>query len=182
MAFMVSQPRRKFRRTKKTTLIVGEGPTEKAFLQHIQQTYVTRDMDIAVKVESGSGGSPKSVIEKAIRLRSSRSYDQCFVLVDKDLPFCPDRELKRRMRKKPHIEILNATPCIEGLFLAILDPKFSQQSKLTDFCKNTFEEKYISQHKKSDKRSYEKIFSKQILDKRRQDVLELDAILRAMGV
>ncbi|VAX38288.1 hypothetical protein MNBD_UNCLBAC01-1589 [hydrothermal vent metagenome] len=179
---MVSRSRQKSRRTKKAILFVGEGPTEKAFLQHLQQMYITRDMNIVVKVESGSGGSPRSVIEKAIRLRSSRSYDQCFVLIDKDLPFAPAGELKKRMRKKLRIEILNATPCIEGLFLAILNPRFSQQSKSTDFCKSAFEGKYISQHKKSDKRSYEKIFSKQILDERRQNVVELDAILRAMGV
>ncbi len=179
---MVSRPRRKPRRTKKTILIVGEGPTEKAFLQHVQQTYVTRDMDIAVKVESGSGGSPQSVIEKAIRLRSSRSYDQCFVLIDKDLPFVPAGELKRRMSKKPSIQILNATPCIEGLFLTIVDSKFSQEAKTTDSCKCAFEEKYIRQDKKSDKRSYTKIFPRDLLDERRQDVVELDAILRAMGV
>ena len=38
---MVPQPRQKQRRTKKTILIVGEGPTEKAFLQYIKQLYVT---------------------------------------------------------------------------------------------------------------------------------------------
>ncbi|MCK4946371.1 MAG: RloB domain-containing protein, partial [Alphaproteobacteria bacterium] len=123
---MVPRPRQKQRRTKKTVLIVGEGPTEKAFLQHIKQLYVTRDMDVVVKVECSFGGSPQSVVEKAVRLKGSRSYDKCFVLVDSDVAFEPDGELQKRMRKKPLIEMLNATPCIEGLMLAILKhPKFS---------------------------------------------------------
>lgn len=56
---MVSRPRHKFRHTKKTVLIVGEGPTEKAFLQYLKDVYVTREKNIAVKVECGSGFSQK---------------------------------------------------------------------------------------------------------------------------
>jgi len=104
------------------------------------------------------------------------------VLIDKDLPFVPVGELKRRMSKKPSIQILNATPCIEGLFLTILDAKFSQEAKTTDSCKCAFEGKYIPQGKKSDKRVYAKIFPRGVLDERRQKVIELDAILRVMGV
>jgi len=173
---------RKFRRTKKTVLIVGEGPTEKAFLQHIKQLHITREMDIAVKVECGSGGAPRSVVERAVRLKGSRAYDKCFVLIDADLPFEPDSTLEKHMRKKPRIEMLKATPCIEGLFLAILKyPKFSQTKTTSGICKRMFEE-YLSQDKKIDKRSYEKIFQREILDERRSNFSELDAILKAMGV
>ena len=179
---MVPRPQRKQRRTKKTILIVGEGPTEKAFLQHIKQLYVTRDMDIVVKVECGSGGSPQSVVEKAVRLKSSRSYDKCFVLVDSDVAFEPDGELQKRIKKKPRIEMLNATPCIEGLMLAILKhPKFSQAKTSSDECKRMFD-KYVPEDKKTDKRSYEGIFSKEILEARRKNVEELDCILRAKEV
>lgn len=179
---MVSPPMRKFRRTKKTVLIVGEGPTEKAFLQHIKQLYITREMDIAVKVECGSGGAPRSVVERAVRLKGSRSYDKCFVLVDADLPFEPDSELEKRMRKKPRVEMLKATPCIEGLMLAILKhPKFSQTKTSSNDCKQMFD-KYVSQHKKTDKRSYESIFPKENFDTRRQNVGELNSILKAMGI
>ena len=172
---MVPRPHRKQRRTKKTILIVGEGPTEKAFLQHIVKLYVTRDMPIAVKVQCGSGGSPQSVVEKAIRLK--QAYDKCFVLVDSDVPFEPDKELQKRMKKKPRIEMLNATPCIEGLLLAILKhPKFSQTKTSSDDCKRMFYE-YVPEDKKTDKRVYDGVFSKEILEARRKDVPELDAIL-----
>ena len=179
---MVSRPRQRFRHTKKTVLIVGEGPTEKAFLQYLKDMYITREMDIAVKIECGSGGSPKSVVEKAVRLRGNRAYDKCFVLVDADLPFDPDGELERRMRKKPRIEMLNATPCIEGLLLTILDSNFPQQATTSVESKRIFETKHLPEDKKTDKSSYERIFSKQVIEKRREGVLELDAVLKAMEV
>jgi len=179
---MVSRPRQQFRRTKTTILIVGEGPTEKAFLQYLKDMFITREMDIAVKVECGSGGSPKSVVEKAVRLKGSRAYDKCFVLVDADLLFEHDGELERRMHKKPHVEMLNATSCIEGLLLAILDPDFSQQGTTSDESKRIFETKHLPEDKKTDKRSYERIFSRQVIEERRSEVPELDAILKAIGV
>jgi hypothetical protein len=179
---MVSRPRQPFRRTKTTILIVGEGPTEKAFLQYLKDMYITREMDIAVKVECGSGGSPRSVVEKAVRLKGSRAYDKCFVLVDADLSFEPDGELERRMHKKPHIEMLNATPCIEGLLLAILDSDFSQQATTSDESKRIFETKYLPEYKKTDKCSYERRFSRRVIEDRRIFLPELDAILRAMEI
>jgi len=144
--------------------------------------YITRDMDIAVKVECGSGGSPRSVVEKAVRLKGSRAYDKCFVLVDSDLPFEPDGELKRRMNKKPRIEMLKATPCIEGLLLAIVNPEFSQQATTSSEGKRIFESNHLPEDKKTDKCSYERIFSKQMIEERRAVVPELDSILRAMEV
>jgi len=174
---MVPRLQRKQRRTKKTILIVGEGPTEKAFLQYLKNLYITREMDINVKVECGSGGSPRSVVEKAVRLKSSRAYDKCFVLVDSDVLFEPDKELQKRMNKKPRIEMLYATPCIEGLMLAILNhPKFSQTKALSDDCKRMFA-KYVSEDKKTDRRAYEGVFTKKILEARRKDVEELKSIL-----
>lgn len=171
------------RNTKTTILIVGEGPTEKAFLQYLKELYLARDYAVAIKVECGSGGSPCSVVQKAIRLRGSRAYDKCYVLFDADRPLETDYKLSDRMNKRPHVEVLKATPCIEGLFLAILKhPGFSQVSAVSDSCKRDFHADYISEEKKMDKRSYATRFSKTILDSRRGQVPELDIILKAMQV
>ncbi len=169
--------------TKTTILIVGEGPTEKAFLQYLKELYVTRDDDFAVKIEYGSGGAPCSVVQKAIRLRGSRAYDKCYVLFDADRPLETDYKLSDRMNKRPRIEILKATPCIEGLFLAILKhPGFFQNSALSDNCKREFHAKYISEDKKMDKRSYMDKSPRTVLDECRTQVLELDVILKTMQV
>ena len=169
--------------TKTTILFVGEGPTEKAFLQHLQTLYISRDANIVVKVESGSGGAPSSVAQKAIRLRSSRAYDRCFILVDADRPLVVDRKLEDRMKKKPRIEVLKSTPCIEGLFLAILRRNnFSQARTSSDHCKREFEANYMTDDRKTDKRSYTDKFSRPILDACRGGVPELDSILNSMQV
>jgi hypothetical protein len=169
--------------TKTTILIVGEGPTEKAFLQYLKELYIMRDNDFAVKIECGTGGAPCSVVQKAIRVRGSRAYDRCYVLFDADRPLETDHKLSDRMNKKPRIEILRANPCIEGLFLAILQhPGFSQASALSDHCKREFHARYLSAERKMNKRAYADKFPRTVLDDRRKIVLELDAILKAMQV
>jgi hypothetical protein len=169
--------------TKKTILIVGEGETEKAFLQHLKELLVSREADFVVKVECGSGGGPKGVVQKTIRLRSSRAYDKCFVLVDADRAFEPDSKLEERMRKKPRVEMLKSTPCVEGLLLAVLQHRnFSQASATSDYCKREFETNYISADKKTDKRAYAEQFTEEVVRNRRAAVAELEAILKAMQV
>lgn len=87
------------------------------------------------------------------------------------------------MRRKPKVEILKATPCIEGLFLAILQhPKFTQVAAASDVCKREFEANYISADKKTDKRSYIDKFPRRVVEERRAKVPELNAILKAMQV
>ena len=174
---------RQARSAKTTILIVGEGPTEKAFLQHLQSLYVSREASFVVKVESGSGGAPSIVIQRAIRQRSSRDYDRCFVLVDADMPLEMDRKLEERMKKRPKIEILKSTPCIEGLFLAILGHNnFSQIGSRSDQCKREFEAHHMADDRKTDKRAYASKFTKVILDAQRKVIAELEAILKAMQV
>lgn len=179
---MVSRLRQQSRLTKTAILIVGEGPTEKALLLYLKEMYIKRDMGVAVKVECGSGGSPKSVVEKAIRLKASRAYDRCYVLVDADMPHEFDRELQTRMHKRPCIQMLSATPCIEGLLLAILDTGFSQQAATSSESKRIFETKYLPADKKTDRCSYGRILPKQIIEKHRTRIAELHAILTSMGI
>ncbi|MFC1546407.1 RloB domain-containing protein, partial [bacterium] len=176
---LVVRHRKSIRRTKKTVLIVGEGPTEKAFLRYLKELYITRDMDVSLKVECASGGSPRNVVEKTIRLCGSRGYDKCFVLIDADVSFNGDKKLVSRMNKKPKIKILKASPCIEGLFLLILNHK---ESLTSEKCKSLFESKYLASDKKTDWRSYERIFTKQMLDDNRKTINELNVILKAMEV
>jgi len=176
---MSAQRRRIIKETKRTTLIVGEGPTERAFLQYVKELYITREMSISVSVECGSGGSPRNVVEKAIRLRGSRGYDGCFVLVDSDVPFNADSRLKAQMKKRPEVKMLKVSPCIEGLFLKILG--HSERMMSAD-CKRTFESRCLSADKKINKRSYVRLFPKETLEERRRMVDELEVILKAMGV
>jgi len=180
---MTAQRIKPTKSTKKTILIVGEGATETAFLQHVKELLIPRDAKFNVKIECGFGGGPRGVVQKTIRLRSSRAYDRCFVLVDSDRPFESDRKLEELMRKKPRVEMLLSTPCVEGLFLAILQHhNFSQASATSSYCKQEFEAKYIPADKKTDKRAYAERFTQRVIEDRRHAVLELDAVLKAMQI
>lgn len=171
------------RTTKTAILIVGEGPTEKAFLQHLKELFISRDAEVAIKIESGSGGAPNCVIQKAIRLRENMAYNHCFVLIDSDRPIENDPELEIRIKKKPPIKILKTSPCIEGLFLAILQyTSFSPTNASSNECKSLFEKNYISADKKTDKRSYNEIFTQEIINNRRKNLPQLEEILRAMQI
>jgi len=176
---MVARRKKTYRKTKKTILIVGEGATEKAFLRYLKELYITRDMDIAVNVECGFGGSPRNVVEKAIRLCGSRDYDKCFVLIDADIPLNANKKLLAHMKKRPETEVLKSTPCIEGLFLTILDHDGNISS---DKCKSFFESTYLTSDRKTDKRAYKRLFPKKMLNKKRYFITELDNILNAMEV
>ncbi|MBL7130593.1 MAG: RloB domain-containing protein [Candidatus Omnitrophica bacterium] len=171
------------RRTKTAILIVGEGPTEKAFLQYLQEIYISREADVAVKIECGSGGSPQCVVEKTMHLRDNRAYDRCAVVLDAHIPLKPDRELKKLMKKRPPVEIILISPCIEGLFLTILQhPNFSRNRASVQQCKHEFEAHYLSDVQKTDKHSYGRIFPRHLLDSCRGSIRELDTIFKAMQV
>ena len=48
---MTAKKIRQAKYAKTTILIVGEGSTEKAFLQYLKELYVTREADFVIKVE-----------------------------------------------------------------------------------------------------------------------------------
>ena len=170
------------RKTKTAVLIVGEGERDQAFLRHLQELYISRYDDIAVKIECGSGGSPRSVVEKAIRLRDNAAYDRCIVIVDKDRLLESDRILNKRIKERPPILIIYIKPCMEGLLLEILEHQnFSRHNVLSETCKHEFA-RYVPIDRQTDKVSYARIFPKDKLDYRRKKVKDLDIILRIMQV
>jgi hypothetical protein len=52
-----------------------------------------------------------------MRLCGGRAYDKYDVLFYADRLFETDRKLSDRINKRPRIEVLRSTLCIEGLFL-----------------------------------------------------------------
>lgn len=177
---MPSQINNIIRKAKTTVLIVGEGPKDKAFIRHLKDTYVTREDDIAVKVDCGAGGSPRCVVEKAIRLRDSGAYDRCIVIVDEDRKLYTDSKLKKRMREKPPVEINWIKPCMEGLLLQILEHhNFSRYKASAAFCKHEFA-CYIPVDKQTESTAYIPLFTKVKFDICRKGIRDLDIILKIM--
>ena len=167
--------KRKIRQARKAVLFVGEGPTEKAFLGHLKSLYYIRGCGTNIKIESGDGGSPESVIKKAIKLKQYASYDNGFALVDDDLS-CPQKTLTRA--GKSNIEILWTTPCIEGFFLEFLQHSgFNPATISSGNCKKLFHEHYLTEKGKYQKEKYAKIFPKSLLEELRKKIRLLDDIV-----
>lgn len=110
---------RRPRKVKLTALIVvGEGPHEKAFLNHMKSLYDGRATGQTVKVDSADGGSPADIIKTTIRKYRHTHYDKRYVLMDSDV--CIGQQ-EYKVAQKAKIELVISTPvCLEGMLLEVL--------------------------------------------------------------
>ncbi|OYV36566.1 MAG: hypothetical protein B7Z83_05925 [Thiomonas sp. 20-64-5] len=67
----------------RTLLLVGEGETEQAFLQHVKALYVQRGSGLRVTVRCAHGKGASHVVDYAIRQRIHQ-FDQVAALLDTD--------------------------------------------------------------------------------------------------
>ena len=157
----------------KTVLIVGEGDTEKAFLDHLKRLYVTRGCGVTVTVRNAHGKGPGNVIDAAIRHAKNGDFDIVAVLMDTDLPWTDEiRQLAREHR----VCMVGATPCVDGLLLQILGEHVPEQSRR---CKENFHARLG--RKPFVKEAYEQDFSKALLDKKGKTIPSLCKLLALMA-
>ena len=74
------------RHAKRTVLIVGEGYSEVAFLEHLKSLNVERGRGISVKIGNTRGKGPDHVLDNAIRQSNNGAYDAIAVLMDTESP------------------------------------------------------------------------------------------------
>jgi len=140
--------------TKKTVLIVGEGPQEEAFLKHIKGLF-DRQNNQVIKVESADGGSPRSIIEYVVRKRHVQ-YDNRYILMDSDVSPKPS---DFSYAKKNGIIIFFSKPrCLDGMLLKVLSKPIPSTSKK---CKKALHNLLCGAP--TSKSSYEELFSTKTL-------------------
>lgn len=150
-------------------MIIGEGLTEKAFLEHLKTLYIQRGCGVSVKIQAANGGSPESIFDYANSVTSQKAYDRKAVLMDTDREW-KSSLIKRANQKK--INLIGSTPCIEGLILEILDLTIPHES---DKCKTECSKQFKG--KLTDKNTYQEKLSYELLEKKRSSVELLDNIL-----
>lgn len=127
---------------RRSILLFGEGKTEWVFLNHLCQLY--RSQSVLTKVSHGQGGSPRTVVEAAIKARCLADYDKVVVLLDadRDASDIPAEWLARH-----RLEIHFSVPCIEGLLLEILGDhevtKLRKGAKASERCKSRFGRQWL---------------------------------------
>jgi hypothetical protein len=160
------------RHAKRTVLIVGEGFSEVAFLEHLKSLYAERGSGISIKIGNARGKGPEHVLESAIRQSNNGAYDAIAALLDTDIPWTNALRAKASRKK---ILLLPSTPCLEGLLLEILgEPSVGTSDNL----KRSFHPKLSGNS--TDKQSYKKLFTKPLLDINRERVTTLDKLLCLM--
>ncbi len=144
------------KKSNKTIFAFGEADVEEVFLKHIRAVY-GRNTGVSAKITSWHGVSPETIIEKALRIRSTSIYDDSFVLLDGDIPI-PTASLN--LAKKQKLKLFISKPCVEGFFLTFLNDKLPTGLRQSDECKNKFKEKYFPRRKEIKISDYEKFFEK----------------------
>lgn len=154
-----------------TVLIVGEGDTEKAFLDYLKSLYVTRFCGVSVTVRNAHGKGPLNVVDTAIRQSKTGEYNVVAVLMDTDLPWTDD-VIKLAGKR---IRLIGATPCIDGLLLQILGEQVPVQSLR---CKEALLARI--NRKPFVKEAYAQDFPKQLLDEKSLSIPTLKKLLELM--
>lgn len=162
-----------YREAKTTVLIVGEGDTEKAFLDHLKSHYVTRGCGVSAAIRNAHGKGPENVVDVAIRHARGADYTLVAVLMDTDLPWSP---ALRKLARTKKVCLIGASPCCDGLLLSILDEPVPEESAQ---CKTKLIERLGKRPVIAE--AYRNDFTKVLLDGRRDTVRALDKLLRLMA-
>src|SRR5690554_3982718 len=92
----MAKPKRIIRQ-RATLLIVGEGATEEAFLQHLRTLYCSDRKGASVTIRNAYGKGPDNVLNVAIREASrAAQFDHVAVLMDTDIPW--SQKLKKQAK------------------------------------------------------------------------------------
>ncbi|WP_250656067.1 hypothetical protein [Alkalimarinus coralli] len=150
--------KRKGRKVKLASLIiVGEGPHDKAFLNHMKRLY-DGDTGQTVKVDSADGGSPADIIKTTDRKYKHAAYDRRYILMDSDVTI---RQQDRDRARKLKIQLVISEPiCLEGMLLEVLGQKAPDNN---DSCKAKLHPQLCGPP--TNHNSYSECFPKLVLDK-----------------
>jgi len=159
-----------------TVFAFGEAETEGTFLKHIRAIY-GRNTGVKVKIDNANGGGSGEIVDSAIRNSSNIPFNRRFILLDTDVPWTQEAKNKARSNT---IELIPATPCIEGFLLSILEPRGNFTNRLSRDCKRLFERKYLHENDKLDYRNYKSILPKNKLEVTRSTNQILDRIISLM--
>lgn len=169
--------RRKPRSARKALLVVGEGPTEKAFLTHLKALYETRDSGFSIKIENAHGGSPECIVDRARKLEQMRAYDAILIVMDTDRPW-PGARQRAKGFGRSEVFFVGTRPCVEGLLLSILGhAAFEPAQRSPDDCRRVLREYGLSDDTKTDVGAHARLFTRELLESSRGTVPALGDIV-----
>lgn len=151
--------RKRVRKVQKATLLAtGEGPADKAFLDHMKGIYTRGVTTQKVTLDAADGGSPRDMIQFICRKYKHAQFDRQVLLLDSDVAITQQDRDKAR---KSNIELVESNPhCLEGMLLEVLAqlpvPETSKR------CKEKLHPQLSGPE--TAKNSYSPLFDKPVLD------------------
>jgi len=105
-------------KAKETLLIVGEGYSEVAFLNHVKQLFSERVDGRQIKIKNAKGKGAKHVVDWTIRQTFNADYDRVAVVFDTDTT-CWNSDVRKKAGNYS-IELLTSESCFEAMLLRVL--------------------------------------------------------------
>lgn len=164
------QPRR---RARLPVLVYCEGVHDTVFMRHLAELYTPVNTRNSFDIKTGSGGSPRSLAERAGRVVGA--YEARMVKFDNDRG---DEELEAALAYGSVVRPCYCTPCIEATMLEVLEPGRSYATRSTQYCKDRFHRNHIAEADRTRSQRYQQVFPKELLDDARLRVPQLDAMIR----
>lgn len=156
----------------KTVLLVGEGPSDKAFLEHLKGLYISRGCGIHVTIRTAYGKGPEHVIDTVKRQARNADFEWKTALLDKDIPWTP-KVIKDAARNK--VVLIGSTPCLEGLLLKILG------QPVPDVCVTCKDRLYPRlSGRPTQPSSYAALFPKAVLETKRAMITDLEKLIKIL--
>ena len=161
------------RKQKRVILVYCEGLHDHLFVQYLEQIFSNFGKRITLK--KGQGGGLSWMIGKTAR--HSAEYDEKYVFLDldtdKNKAECED------IAQKQNITLIWSDPCLEGLFLQILNGH--SQMPDSQKCKSEFRNKYNAGQRKYDSIKWEKLFPKEKLVAKKEKVETLKKLIEIVN-
>ena len=169
---------KKLKQIRHTIFIYCEGKTDHLFARHIKKLYLIRGTK-QVTLKKGTGGKLSTYIKETVKNAQVRDYDEKYIILDSDEK--KEEQLKEGQKegKQNDIQLIWQKPYLEGVFLRVLKGNQFIKEK-SELCKSIFNKEYIPDNTLLTDTLLEKLFTKDILSAKRQEVQELDQLIRLM--
>jgi hypothetical protein len=113
-------------KTLRTMLIVGEGRTEEAFLNHVKGIYAPRGCGLSVKIKNAHGRGAKHVVDWTVGQSSIAKYDAVAAMLDTDQDWS---DMVARKAGAARVQVLKSEPQFEAMLLRLIGQSDAGDSK-----------------------------------------------------
>lgn len=168
---------KKTRQVRHTIFIYCEGQTDYLFARHLKKIYLIRGSK-KITLKRGTGGDLSTFISETVRNAHIREYNEKYIMLDANGKKEEKLEKAEKKGQKDNIQLIWQRPCLEGVFLRILKNSHLIKEK-SQLCKSVFYKEYTNKGFLTDT-LLEKLFSKKILNRKREEIQELDQLIQLM--